>query len=138
MVEDEKGGCGITAASTQACSDWNALFEDDFHPLFDMKCLLQEPGGPNDEVAPVRWKDRWYASEPNSFRILRAKGEPIAEVEHLQDCLNGMIAIGPLAKDAQPKIDLGRRGKLAWKSMHEGWPPTHGSGRISPPAGGVS
>jgi hypothetical protein len=82
-VEDEKGGCGITAATTEPSSNWNTLIEGDFHAAPDLKCPLQELGGPNHEVAVVRGEHRRYADKPDGIRIVRVKGEPIAQVEYL-------------------------------------------------------
>jgi hypothetical protein len=120
MVEGEQGSGGITAATTESGSDWNTLVEGDVYPFMDMKCLLQELGGSDDEVAVIRWKPRWDAGQPNSIHLLRAKGEPITEVEHLQDGLESMIAIGPLAQNTQAKIDFGWRGEPAANSLHGG------------------
>ena len=135
-VEDEEGGCGITAPTTEPSSNRNALIEGDFHASRELKCSLQELGGPNDEVAVVRGEHGGYAAKPDSSRIGRAKGEPITEVEHLQDRLNGMIPIGSLAENAQSEIHFGRCGELAGGKVHGGRPPDHGNGRISIPAGG--
>ena len=117
-VEDKEGGRCITAATAEPSGDWNALLEGDFHPLPDPKCLLQKRGGPNDEVGVVRGQHRRATGELYGPDIVGEKGQPIAQVEHLQNRLNGMIPIGSLAKYAQSEIHLGRCGELAWESLH--------------------
>jgi len=118
MVQDKECGRCIAAAAAEPGGNGNPLVEADVCPLLDLKSLLQEFCGPDDEVAVVRGQHGGDAGELNSAHIVGVEGEPVAQVEHLHDRLNSMISIGSLPQDAQPKIHFGRCSKVVMGGAH--------------------
>jgi hypothetical protein len=100
MVESEERGSRIATTPAKPSGNRNGLGQGDFYPLPHMHFVLQEHSCTHDEIAVIRWQGWCVAAEKDSPLIVWAKSEPITEVEHLENGLNGVIAIRTLSHNA--------------------------------------
>src|SRR5919108_3068082 len=138
VVEGQKSRGGIATAAAEPRRNRDMLLQRDGYPLTDVFGLLKGPRRAHDQVPLIGRERRWAAGQGNGPQVIGTKAQPITEVKHQQDSLDGMIPIGPFAEDTQAQVDFGRGGEPARRDLHGRDSPDYSNGVTRTPSGGKS
>ena len=110
VVQGQQGRGGIRTAATKTATHGDALFDGDFGTQAGLRVLLQQPGGPDDQV--VFFGDQCIAGTAGNLAVSGgADMQGVMKVEQAKHGLQFMIAICATACDVQEQVDLGWCGK---------------------------
>ena len=108
-VEAQERRRRVRAPAAEAAAGRDALPGGDPDPGGGPGPILEQPGGPVDEVRPVPGHRRIVAAELENAGRGRLELELIGQRDRLEEGPDVVITVGPFADDLDREVDLGER-----------------------------